>query len=808
MLTNNNLIRLNSSAFYMASVFICMIILSVASITSSADSGFVEQSFSGQGFVGVQQCKTCHATEYQQWKDSDHDWAMRTANEKSVLGDFNNTELDHFGSKTRFYRKDAGYFVETENSEGHLQEFKISYTFGFFPLQQYLIVFPDGRYQALSVAWDSRPSEAGGQRWFHLYPDEAISHKDVLHWTGTYFNWNSRCAACHSTNLERHYNAEKNTYKTTWSEINVSCEACHGPGKDHVQWARETPDKKIPHAGFIASLSPVGEWLKTEDRATAAHQGKGNENQVAACGSCHARRAQLTEPMPAGTAAVDFHNHFQLALLDDALYYPDGQIKDEVFEMGSFTQSKMFHKGVACSNCHEPHSLKLRREGNLVCTQCHTPAVFDTPKHHHHPQDSEGAQCANCHMPKTTYMVIDERADHSIRIPRPDLSDHTGAPNACTNCHQQESNQWATKAVQTWLTAADKTLPNHYSETLAAAHAGTASVESIADLVNNTDVPTIVRASAMQLLPQTATNMALAQQQLGNQDPLIRMRAVSQFESLPREIRTESLLPLLNDKTKIVRLETARVLADIHPESLSESAQQQLANTFNEYIKTQQVNADTHEAQINLGIFYSRRGLHNEAQKSYQQAIKLAPAFPVSYINSADLYRELNDESNAESMLRDGLARAPLSAQLHYALGLSLVRQKRYAEAELAISEARMLEPTNENYLRIYVILLDHLGKLDVALETLKTFTQNNKASQPIIDLQKQLLQKAGQQLKPEPAQQKQPQIAPAKPTINSWIITAGLLIVFVLLVGVIFYVRISKHNGNLEKQKDSKNAK
>src|SRR5690606_22797585 len=214
------------------------------------------------------------------------------------------------------------------------------------------------------------------------------------------------------------------------------------------------------------------------------------------------------------------------------------------------------------------------------------------------------------------------------------------------------------------------------------------------------------------------------------------------------------------------------------------------------------VNTDTHEAQINLGIFYSRRGLYNEAQKSYQQAIKLAPAFPVSYINSADLYRELNDESNAESMLRDGLAKAPLSAQLHYALGLSLVRQKRYADAELAISEARMLEPANENYLRIYVILLDHLGKLDAALEALKTFTQNNEASQTIIDLQKQLLRKAGKQLKPEPAQQKQSQITPAKPAINGWIITGGLLTVFALVAGVIFYLKDSKKNWKLVKQK------
>src|SRR5690606_14761867 len=161
------------------------------------------------------------------------------------------------------------------------------------------------------------------------------------------------------------------------------------------------------------------------------------------------------------------------------------------------------------------------------------------------------------------------------------------------------------------------------------------------------------------LLPPTETSVGLAQQQLGNKDPLIRMRAVSHFETLPRDIRTHYLLPRLNDKTKIVRLEVARVLADVSPENLNELEQKQLRNAFDGYIETQQTNADTHEAQMNLGIFYSRRGFYDEAQKSYRQAIELAPAFPVSYINSADLYRELNDEGNAESVLRHGLIASP-----------------------------------------------------------------------------------------------------------------------------------------------------
>ncbi len=648
---------------------------------------------------------------------------MREASEQSVLGNFNNQMFEHFGSKSRFYRQGKEFWVETENAEGVQQNFKISYTFGFFPLQQYLIGFPDGRYQALNIAWDSRPKTEGGQRWYHLYPNEAIPHNDVLHWTGTYFNWNSRCAACHSTNLERNYNSTNNTYNTRWSEINVSCEACHGPGKKHLQLVKKDAAKQYPHSGFDVSLSPVGAWLKTQEHPTLVHSGERDDTQINVCGSCHGRRAQISEALPYGAPAAEFHNAFDLSLLDEPLFYPDGQIRDEVFEMGSFVQSKMFHKGVTCSNCHEPHSLKLRAPGNQVCAQCHAPDHFDTPKHHHHTSKSEGAQCVNCHMPSTNYMVVDARRDHNIRIPRPDLSDALGTPNACVKCHQAKSNTWAATSLQGWLTQQGKTLPAHYGQTIHAAQQRQASAEqALIELINlpaSPASPAFVQATALSLLPPTAASLTSAQQQLTAKEPLVRKAAVSFFEALPVTDRLGYLLPLTKDKTKVVRLEVARLLAEINSQNLNKDIQVQLDTLFAEYIQAQQVNADTPEAQMNLGIFYARQQNITAAKTAYELAIKLSPQFANAYLNLADLYRMQGLEAAAQKSLQTGIGQNPTNASLHYALGLSLIRQKNYIAAEQSFRRATQLDRANLTYLQAHALTLEQLGRRAEAINLL-----------------------------------------------------------------------------------------
>jgi predicted CXXCH cytochrome family protein len=378
-------------------------------------------------FVGVEQCRDCHKEAYDLWLDSDHDKAMDVANEQTVVGDFNDSEFVYAGITSRFYRKGDGFFVFTQGPGGAMGEFEIRYTFGFEPLQQYLIPFSGGRLQALPIAWDVEK-----RRWFFLYPDRNISPDDWLHWTRNGQNWNGMCAECHSTNLIKNYDAESRTFNTTWSEINVSCEACHGPGSLHVQWARIDPmgRPRLDNYGLVVDTGHMD-----------------NRQQVELCAPCHSRRSELGNY---NHHQVDLLDNFIPSLLSEGLYHVDGQILEEDYVWGSFVQSKMYQNGVRCSDCHDPHSTKLHKQDNELCLRCHKADTYDAYEHHFHQKTVEGkpspgALCVKCHMPEQPFMVIDYRADHSLRVPRPDLSLQLGVPNACSQsgCHGDQTVQWS-----------------------------------------------------------------------------------------------------------------------------------------------------------------------------------------------------------------------------------------------------------------------------------------------------------------------------------------------------------------------------
>ena len=324
------------------------------------------QSVAAVDFTGTEKCRTCHQPEYELWKVSNHYHAMEVASETSVRGDFNNATFERFGIVSRFYQKDGRYFVHTQGPDGVMGDFEITHTFGWNPLQQYLIPFPGGRMQCLPIAWDVK-----GKKWYHLYPDHPIAPKDWQYWTNAAMNWNGMCATCHSTNLRKNYNIKTDTYQTTWSDINVGCEACHGPGSRHVKWA-ELPDMARPKVeNFDLAVRTSG--LKSREL-------------VELCAPCHSRRAILGD-----------YTHIEKNLLDTMLpslltrdlYFPDGQILEEVYAYASFTQSKMYARDVRCSDCHNVHSIKLAKEGNSLCLQCHRASDYDTSQHHFHKKKGE-----------------------------------------------------------------------------------------------------------------------------------------------------------------------------------------------------------------------------------------------------------------------------------------------------------------------------------------------------------------------------------------------------------------------------------
>jgi predicted CXXCH cytochrome family protein len=674
-------------------------------------------SFSAYGadYVGSETCATCHQQETELWQQSHHFKAMEEANEESVLGDFSGVKFEHFGSVSEFYKKVDRYLVKTDNSEGKLEEFEISHTFGVYPLQQYLIKFPDGRYQALGIAWDSRPVGEGGQRWFHLYPDEKVDFKDPLHWTGAFFNWNSRCASCHSTNLKKNYSFAADTYDTTWSEVNVACESCHGPASNHLAWTKQQQTDAL-FKGFELSLDDAGEFTGNGSQTTAKRtDGQRPRQQIETCAHCHSRRAE-TKEMSVGDAFFDAH---QSQFLTQQLYFPDGQILDEVFVYDSFKQSKMHGEGVVCSNCHEPHSAKLKIEGNGLCLQCHSPAEFDTPKHHKH-QDNSGAQCVNCHMPERTYMVVDPRRDHSFKIPRPDISVTHGTPNACTQCHTDQTDQWAADISLKWFDGL-AAHPNT-ADVFTRAWSGQASAANdLMALVYDDSQSAIVRASAAQALGSYPSQPAFQTLMTALQSPDVEVRigAVRALAFLSPQRRV-ILLQLLNDPVKAVRLEVARLLASMPQANIPPQVIGMVNEVFDEYVAAQMVNADMPGAQLNLGVFYSARGQLTDAEVAYKHALRLTPKFVPALLNLADFYRSQNRDWQAKPLLLQAIDIAPDQAPVHHSLGLLLIRQKQLPEALLNLKIASELDAQTTRYAYVYAVALDSAGNTQAAIDVLQ----------------------------------------------------------------------------------------
>jgi tetratricopeptide (TPR) repeat protein len=649
---------------------------------------------------------------------------MQPATAKTVLGDFDNASLSQFGVTTSFYKKDGKYMVKTEGPDGKLQDYEIKYAFGVDPLQQYLIEFPGGRLQALSLAWDSRPKAQGGQRWFHLYPDEKIAHDDELHWTQASQNWNSMCAECHSTHLEKHYDPVSRTFSTSWSEIDVSCEACHGPGWQHVTWATHAAgwEKLETGKGLVISLDERKDvhWKIIPETGNAVRSKvRGSDKEIEMCARCHARRSPISRDYVHGEPLLD---HYLPRRLDQGMYFADGQIDDEVYVYGSFLQSKMYHAGVTCSDCHEPHSVTLRIPGNGVCLQCHQTDRYDQSSHHFHQPGSQGASCAECHMPPRTYMVVDPRHDHSMRIPRPDLSVKLGIPNACNNCHQDKDAAWAAAQVNTWY-GDTPTGFQTYAEALHGAwHEQAGSGNTLATLIRDRDTPAIARATAFdQIGPYlSAATIDVLPQGLSDDDPGVRAAAVAALESVPAEIRVRLAFPMLDDPVRAVRIEAARVLASIPSGELSKAQRTSLDKALQEAVTAQQAMAERPEAQTYLGSLYAALGEAEEAVSAYTTAAERNAAYVPAYVNLADLYRAQGRETEAENVLRRAIKVSPGNADVHHALGLSLVRQQRSDEGIEELRLASTSAPDNARYIYVYAVALNSTGKPEQAVMVLQ----------------------------------------------------------------------------------------
>lgn len=494
-------------------------------------------------------------------------------------------------------------------------------------------------------------------------------------------NWNAMCSDCHSTNLQKNYQSESETYNTSWSEINVGCEACHGPGEKHLE------------------LMQKGRDGPANDKAMLMGQSISATALVDQCGRCHARRSQLTSGFDhQGGSMLD---HYLPEILRPGLYHADGQINDEVFVYGSFVQSKMYRNGISCRNCHDSHSGALLAEGNELCTSCHVEQTYDAVAHHHHQPKSQEAQCVSCHMPGKFYMGVDFRHDHSFRVPRPDLTQSYGTPNACNTCHEDKTAGWAADQVIDWF--GEKRIP-HYSEVLALATTDLGSaLPRLVTLLEDQSQPAIARATAAFWLAQGVQYRPVQQalvKALEDPDPLVRFHAVTALEQLPAEQRIALLLPSLQDPVRAVRIAAASGTARTRVSALSEVERKALEHARQEQHAFLNQNADFASGQRNLAIHFEKTGELDNAESAYRKALAIDNRDTASRINLAHLLYSQKKYQDAVTQFKQAIKYEPGFGPAYYSLGLLLAELKQYRQAEGYLSQAAARMPGDERVLR------------------------------------------------------------------------------------------------------------
>lgn len=622
--------------------------------TISVIAALIAWPLAAQDYVGSGACKSCHLNAWKNWQGSHHALAWQPPGGSFVTSaPFAGENLMHDGGLTTFFRRAGKLLVNTTDRMGEPRDYTVTGIVGAWPLQQFLVEKSPGRTQVLDLAWDVER-----KRWYDLYPSIDIAGDDGLHWTGAYKSWDARCAECHATGFRKVFEPATMTYASDWAEMAVGCEACHGPGQAHLAWAQAA---KLPDDGTVGAKG-----LRFDSSDPSA--------QIGQCAFCHSRRSPFGIASP--IAGDDFNDHYALTLLGPGMYHPDGQILGEAYVYGSFLQSRMAQAGVRCSDCHQVHSATLAGTGNELCTRCHNPAGnpkfpelvradYNGPAHHFHEIGQPGADCVDCHMRAEIYMGIDDRRDHSFRVPRPDLSAALGTPNACLDCHTDRSNAWAIEMVERHKTQNRLGEP-HIAELLATAWQGRPDIRAILIEAAKTEQPAIVRASLLQAIAN-ATNPTLSTQTipfLRDSDPLVRRAAIALQQGADPVVRTKRLAPLLSDPAKAVRIEAVRNLIDAPIDRLSTAQVEPFKRAAQDYFASLSATADFPETQLAIGGTAMARRQFDAALMALTKATTMDPQLVEAWQLRVRILVAMDNHEAAASTLHAAMQANPENALL------------------------------------------------------------------------------------------------------------------------------------------------
>lgn len=692
-------------SFLLILFFVIFLVIFRVFIVDSCTSKYVDYSEikpQSVDYVGDQSCKKCHATEFKEWKQSHHYMSMLPPNDSTVKGDFNNVTFTADGVTSRFYKKGAKYFINTEGDDGKNHDFEVKYIFGFTPLQQYLVQFPGGRMQVPRLSWD-----VNKKKWFNQYAGQNIPSHDWLHWTGNAQNWNTMCATCHSTNLRKNYDIKTDTYKTSYSIINVSCESCHGAAKQHIDFI---------NGDYKSGSRVAGSYMKLAKNAKQLEE-------LNTCAPCHARISEINGSHIGSSEIMD---NYIPQIPDTEFYHADGQVNDEDYIYTSFLQSKMYHKGVTCSTCHNSHSVKLKRSGNQTCTLCHIPTQYDVPKHTFHKTGTPASECKNCHMPGKLYMGNDLRHDHSFRVPRPDLSVKYGTPNACSNCHKDKSEKVLANAIVKWY--GPKRVYHFAEDLIPGSHIDAQSEKHLNNLIDNKFVPKIIKATATFYLgsipTQTSLNTILAR--LASKDAQIRYRALRSLASFPIESWIESVGPLLSDKVRAVRIAAADLYIIIPKEQIPSNYLKTFSSAQIELEKSLRFQTDFSTGNVMLADYYLKLKDFPNAEKFYLRGLKKDSNMNYALLNLSAVYNSQGKNAQALHALELALKNDAKNERIYYNMALLFNEMNNISAAEKSFAKAVELKSTNSRVYYNYGLLLNQNKKFVLAEKVLHKGIQIN----------------------------------------------------------------------------------
>jgi len=666
----------------------------------------------------IQSCRTCHEDIYEAWRYSHHAFANRPVDsEKDERAFEPPSSLKHGSFESQFEKIDGRYGIVTTGNDAVERRYFPEMVLAHEPLRQFLVPFPGGRWQVTDLAWDPHKKE-----WFNVFGAEDRQPDEWGFWANRGMNWNAQCAYCHMTSFRKGYKLATDSYESTWAAQGIDCRQCHGAMRNHIEEVKK-PEYHPP-------IKPASVSMDT-------------------CASCHSRREDLTGDFKAGE---NYHDHFRLSLpVHESLYYPDGQIRDEVFVFGSFQLSKMSQAGVTCLDCHNAHSgsLILPAENNSLCMRCHqspglmNATVIEPLKHSRHKDNSAGNRCVECHMPQTTYMQRDPRRDHGFLIPDPLLTREIGIPNACTRCHSDQTVDWAVEWTDRWYGEKMNRPERERTRIVARAyHGDTEIIESLLALIEKETNPaweaTLLTLTAPWIPDERVKT--IAQKSLDNDSPLVRSAAVRTL-SLAGD-NDARLREMIKDPVRMVRLDAAWALREhidadqpVYRElkqyldynsdqPAGASLQGQFAyaqgrfdlaeSWFRKSIKWDSHAAPLHE---NLAFLLNARGKREEAIEALQQAQELQPDDANYPFMIALIYADLGNLKQTESMLIKAVEVEPEFARAWYNLSLVYAQQNRLDAAITAIESAERLEPEAPDHPFVKATLFYRQGKIDEAIQ-------------------------------------------------------------------------------------------